>query len=66
MNIKTNMFVYATDYRYHPPHQRTSKNQMLTFPDKQTALLSLKNRRCGKDYRVVVLKTVEIKKIIEE
>lgn len=65
VNAKNNQFVYGTDYRYHPPHKRTSNRQMLTFPDKESALRSLKARQCGKDYRVVVLKTVEIKRFLE-
>ena len=65
VNAKTNQFVYGTDYRYHPPHQRTSNRQMLAFPDKQSAFRSLKARQCSKDYRVVVLKTVEIKRFLE-
>lgn len=30
-NIKTGKFLYGTDYRYRPPHQRTSKTKMLTY-----------------------------------
>lgn len=26
-NIKTGKFLYGTDYRYRPPHQRTSKTK---------------------------------------
>lgn len=30
-NIKTGKFLYGTDYRYRPPHQRTSNTKMLTY-----------------------------------
>lgn len=66
VNTKTNKFVYATDWRYNPPHQRTSNAQMLTFPDKETARISFRARRCGKDYKICVLKGIEVKRIIEE
>ena len=33
-NIRTGKFVYGTDYRFYPPHQRTSKTNCL-----HTALL---------------------------
>ena len=65
VNTKTNKFLYSTDYRYHPPHQRTSNDQMLTFPDKQLAFIALKFRQCGKNCKVCVLKHVEIKRILE-
>lgn len=68
-NIKTGKFVYGTDYRYGRPgkkfNQRTSKNQMLTFEDYETAAITFKIRGCGKNYRIVVLKTVEVKRVID-
>ena len=30
-NLKTEKFVYSTDYRYLPPHQLTSKTKMITY-----------------------------------
>ena len=65
MNIKTGRFVYGTDYRYIPQRQRTSKKQMLTFPNLEEAEIDFRLRGCGKDYRIVVLKTIEVKRIIE-
>lgn len=65
VNVKTNKFLYGTDYRYNPPHQRTSKLQMLTFPDIDTAFMTLRSRRCGKNYKVCVLKQIEINRILE-
>lgn len=64
-NIKTGNFLYGTDYRYFPPHQRTSRNQALTYDSLATAKADFLHRRCGKDYRVVCLKTIEIKRIID-
>lgn len=64
-NIKTGKFVYGTDYRYHPRRQFTSKDQMLTYATDWQARLDFKRRRCGKDYRIVVLKTVEVKRVTD-
>lgn len=59
-NKRTGGFIYGTDYRYHPPHQRTSKNQMLTYDELRWAEMDLKNRRCSKDYKIVeILFTVK-------
>lgn len=63
-NIKTGKFVYGTDYRYAPYRQKTSNNRMLTWDNIQSAKLDYKCRQCGKDYRLVVLKSVEVKRII--
>lgn len=72
MNIKTGKFVYGTDYRKgtNPKNnrtfnQRTSKNKMLTYATIEEALDAINKRGCGNDYRVVVLKTIEVKRIIE-
>lgn len=68
-NIKTGKFVYGTDYRYgrigKKHNQRTSKNQMLTYADYFQAAEDFRTRGCGKDYRIVVLKTVEVKRVID-
>ena len=64
-NIKTGKFVYGTDYRYDPAHQFTSNNRMLTFETDLAAWLDFKKRRCGKDYRIVVLKTIEVKRVTD-
>lgn len=64
-NIKTGNFLYGTDYRYFPPHQRTSRNQALTYDSLATAKADFRSRRCGKDYRVVCLKSIEVKRIID-
>lgn len=68
-NIKTGKFVYGTDYRYGRPskkfNQRTSKNKMLTYEDYYEAVEDFRHRGCGKDYRIVVLKTVEVKRVID-
>lgn len=73
MNIKTGKFVYGTDYRKgtNPKNnrtfnQRTSKNKMLTFADLEEAKIDFKIRGCGNDYRIVVLKTIEVKRILEK
>lgn len=64
-NIKTGKFLYGTDYRYRPPHQRTSNTKMLTYSSIAEAALPLNPKVvCGKDYRIVVLKSVEVKRVI--
>lgn len=63
-NIKTGKFVFGTDYRHHPPHQRTSDHRVLTFDNLATAKIEYRTRRCSKNYRVVCLKPVEVKAII--
>lgn len=52
-NKKTGMFVYGTDYRYFPPHQRASAYRALTFETEEKAELAFVDRRCGRDYEVV-------------
>lgn len=64
-NVRTGKFVYGTDYRYCPPRQRTSTNKMLVYDDLFTAKLDFLQRKCGKDYKIAVLKTVEVKRLIE-
>jgi hypothetical protein len=66
MNIKTGKYVYGTDFRYRPRRQLTSKDQMLTYPTQEEAEQAFKFRGCGNDYRIVVLKTIEVKRIIEK
>ena len=65
LNIKTSKCLYGTDYRYFPPHQRTSRNQALTYDSLARAKADFRGRRCGKDYRVVCLKTIEVKRVID-
>lgn len=64
-NQKTKAFVYGTDYRYSPPHQRTSLWRMLTYQSKSDAFDDLRYRKCGKDHKVVCLKTIEVKRVYE-
>lgn len=63
---QTGKFLYDTDYRYYPPHQRTSKTKMLTYSSIAEAAHDFwVKRKCGKDYRIVVLKSVEVKRVID-
>lgn len=64
-NIKTRKFVYGTDYRYSPRRQKTSINQMLTYDSLYYAKHDFLHRGCGKEYKIVVLKTVQVKRVIE-
>ena len=63
-NIKTGKFVYGTDRRYYPYHQRTSANCMLTYDYLYLAHSDFRTRKCGKDYRIVALKTPEVERVI--
>ncbi len=69
MNIKTGKFVYSTYYTRRRNtriyNQRTSKNKMITYADLEEAERAFKMRGCGNDYRIVVLKTIEVKRILE-
>lgn len=64
-NIKTGKFLYGTDYRYRPYHQRTHGNKMITYENLSFAKADFMSRRCNKDYRIVCLKRIEINHVIE-
>ena len=55
MNKRTGGLVYGTDFRYSPPHQKTSiiHARALTFKDKEDAETAFKKRKCGGDYKIV-------------
>lgn len=52
-NKKTDRWLCGTDYRYNPPHQRTSDDMAITYANEELARFALRSRRCGKDYEVV-------------
>ena len=52
-NKRTRKWVYGTDRRYWPRHQRTSEDKALIFENKEDARYEMKHRQCGKDYEVV-------------
>ena len=52
-NKRTAQFVFGTDYRFHPPRQRTSMNKLCTYESAAEANADRLNRRCGRDYVVV-------------
>ncbi len=65
-NIKTGKFVFGTDYRYSLPHQRTSHFCMLAYDSLAYAKLNFISRKCSsRYYRIVVLKPVEVDRIID-
>lgn len=68
-NIKTKKFVFGTDYRYfnkaRKHNQRTSRNKMLTYDDFESAAMDFRTRKCGRNYRIVVLKKIEVKRVFE-
>lgn len=46
-NKKTKKWVYGTDRRFSPPHQRTSYYEALTFESEDQANDAFKHRRCS-------------------
>lgn len=65
-NINTGKFVCGTDYRFHPPHQRTSKSEMLTYSTlAEVSHAFWVKRKCGKNYRIVKLKKPEVEKTFD-
>lgn len=53
INKVTGKWLYGTDYRYNPPHQRTSDRQAVTYEDLDAAERQFRCRRCGRDYEIV-------------
>ena len=52
-NKKTRKWLYGTDYRYQPPHQRTAEDQAIVFESYEEARNQSRWRRCGKSYEIV-------------
>ena len=52
-NKRTGKWVYGTDYRYYPPHQRTSDDRALILETEEDALREMRYRKCGNDYEAV-------------
>lgn len=59
-NKRNGKWLFGTDYRYHPPHQRTSTERVFTWDEKRTADNEFKGRKCGKDYIIVPVKIIEV------
>lgn len=64
-NKKTLEYVYGTDYRYNPPHQRTSLEQALTYSDLNDAIFNFIRRKCGNDYIIVKVKLERIAEVVK-
>lgn len=62
---RTKKWVYGTDYRYHPWHQRTSAEKALVFDDYKLAKLAFEARRCGKAYEIVPVRIEVIERKTE-
>ena len=62
-NRRTGKFVYGTDYCY-PRHQRTDFERMLTYDEYRFAECDFLSRGCGKDYRIVELEPVKVKRVL--
>lgn len=63
-NRKTGKFVYGTNYCYYPRHQRTDFERMLTYDEYSFAESDFLSRGCSKDYRIVELKPVKVKRVL--
>lgn len=55
-NKRTKKYVFGTDYRYNPRHQRTDPDIGLIFRTEQDAMLEMRIRGCGKQYEVVAVR----------
>lgn len=69
-NKRTGKWLYGTDFRYSPWHQRTSHDKAMLFEDYTLAKLAFQARRCGKEYEIVpirieVLESVERKEDVQ-
>lgn len=62
-NQRTGKFVYGTNYHYSPRHQRTNFERMLTYDEYRFAESDFLSRRCGRDYRIVELEPVKVKRV---
>lgn len=63
-NQRTGKFVYGTDYRYYPRHQRTDFERMLTYDEYRFAECDFLSRGCSKDYCIVELEPVKVKRVL--
>ena len=52
-NKRTKKWLYGTDYRYYPRHQRTSEDCAMTWETEEEARHEMRHRGCGKDYEAV-------------
>lgn len=59
-NMKTGKYLWGTDYRYPRPHQRTSKERLIGWDTEKEAEWNLVSRQCGKDYKVVEIRIMEV------
>lgn len=59
-NKRNKKYVFGTDYRYNPPHQRLSNDKLLTYDDYEFAQVDFMVRRCGKDYEIIPIKIIEL------
>lgn len=60
-NKKTLKWWYGSDYRWHPPHQRTSDEKAVTFPSREEAEDVMIARRINpKKYEIVKVKLYEV------
>lgn len=58
-NRRTKKWVYGTDKRYYPPHQRTSFDECIVYYSYESAADDFCHRRCGKEYEIVPVRIVE-------
>lgn len=52
-NKKNKKWLYGTDFRYSPPHQRLTDDTPYLYPTQWLAELAFKTRRCNADYEIV-------------
>ena len=52
-NRRTKKYVYGTDRRYFPRHQRTSAEKALIYETYSEAEHDFMARQCGKEYEII-------------
>lgn len=57
---RTGLWLYGTDWRYTPPHQRTSAERIQTWDTSEEAEDQFRWRRCGKNYEIVPVRVEAI------
>lgn len=65
INKRTGKYLFGTDFRFSPPHQRTSDERALTFENKEEAEIECRRRKCSAQYKIIKIK-IEIMEEEEE
>ena len=66
-NIRTKKYLFGTAFGYGPGSckQRTSFEMMVTYDSLYSAKVDFLHRQCGRDYRIVRLKSPKVERVIK-